>query len=162
MAGQHHGVMDDIRYLEDFEIGETWQSRPVTVSAEEIVAFGRNYDPQPMHTDASSAAHGPFGGLIASGWMIAALSVRVFVESGGYGATPVVGLGVDELRWQQPVKPGDVLTVFRVVEELRRSTSSPAFGIVRTRVTVRNQSQAAVMTLLTAGRVPSRAAGAAA
>jgi acyl dehydratase len=151
--------MDAIRYLEDFQVGETWQSRPVTVSADEIVAFGRSYDPQPMHVDAEGAARGPFGGLIASGWMIAALSVRVFVEAGGYGATPLVGLGIDELRWQQPVRPGDVLTVFRVVEELRRSTTSPGFGIVRTRVTVRNQAQAAVMTLLTAGRVPSRVVG---
>ncbi|MES2184886.1 MAG: MaoC family dehydratase [Pseudomonadota bacterium] len=148
--------MATARYFEDFQVGETWQSAPTPVPAEEIVAFGRHYDPQPMHTDAESAAHGPFGGLIASGWLIAAISMRAFMVAGGYGATPVVGLGIDELRWQQPVKADDVLTVTREVIELRRSASSPGFGIVKTRVTVRNQAGAVVMTLLTAGRVPGR------
>jgi len=150
--------MSRTRYLEDFQVGETWQSAPVTLSAEEIVAFGRAYDPQPMHTDADAAgAEGaPFGGLVASGWLIAALSVKVFMLAGGYGATPVVGLGIDALRWRHPVKPGDTLTVLREVAEVRRSASNPGFGVVGTRVTVRNQDGIAVMTLSTAGRVPVR------
>lgn len=144
------------RHFEDFRIGETWISGPVPLSAEEIIAFGRANDPQPMHTDPERAAAGPFGGLVASGWQIAALSMRVFVQSGGYGATPVVGLGIDELRWVKPVRAGDVLTVVREIAELRRSESNPRFGIIRTRVTVKNQAGAAVMTLVTNGRVPTR------
>ena len=120
--------------------------------------FGRHYDPQPMHTDMARAAQGPFGSLIASGWHIAAVSVRVFVEAGGYGKTPVVGLGIDELRWQRPVKAGDVLTFTREVVELRRSASNPGHGIVRNRITARNQNGESVMTLIASGRVTARPA----
>jgi acyl dehydratase len=90
--------MTATRYFEDFRVGEVWQSAPVTVSTEEIIAFGLANDPQPMHTDPEQAARGPFGMLVASGWQIASLSMRVFVQSGGYGNTPVVGMGIDELR----------------------------------------------------------------
>jgi acyl dehydratase len=150
--------MTTTRYFDDFRVGDIWQSNPTPITAEEIMDFGRKYDPQPMHTDAEGAGDNPFGGLIASGWFIAAISMRVFVQAGGYGKTPVVGLGIDELRWQQPVKAGDVLTVFREVVELRRSASNPGHGIIKTRVTVRNQLGATVMSLLTAGRVPARPA----
>jgi acyl dehydratase len=144
------------RLFEDFRVGESWESEPTPVPAEEIVAFGRGFDPQPMHTDAERAAQGPFGGLVASGWHIAALSMRVFVQAGGYGDTPMVGLGIDELRWRAPVRAGDTLTVRREVIELRRSESNPTHGIVRTRVTVRNQDGVVVMSLISAGRVPTR------
>ncbi|MBL0419916.1 MaoC family dehydratase [Ramlibacter sp. AW1] len=145
------------RFFEDFTIGETWVSPPTQVTAEEIVAFARDFDPQPMHTDAQQAARGPFKALVASGWHIAALAMRVFVQSGGYGSTPMVGLGIDELRWRAPVRAGDTLTVRREVFELRASQTSPSHGIVRTRVSVINQDGAVVMTLISAGRVPTRA-----
>lgn len=145
------------RLFEDFAVGEVWRSPPVTVSAEEIMAFGRANDPQPMHTDPELAAASPFGSLIASGWHIASLSMRVFIQAGGYGGTPVVGLGIDELRWLKPVRAGDTLTVTREIVDLKRSASSPGSGIVRTRVTVRNQTEEAVMTLLTAARIAARA-----
>jgi len=153
--------MTTTRYFEDFQLGDTWSSQPTPISADEIMAFGRNYDPQPMHTDAELAAAGPFGGLVASGWLIAAISVRVFVQAGGYGKTPLVGLGIDELRWQRTVKAGDTLTFIREVVELRRSASNPGHGIVRTRVTARNQASQDVMTLITAARVSARPATAA-
>lgn len=148
--------MTSTRYFEDFQLGDSWSSPPTPVSAEEIMAFGRDYDPQPMHTDPVRAAGSPFGTLVASGWHIAAISVRVFVQAGGYGKTPLVGLGIDELRWQRAVKAGDTLTFTREVVELRRSASNPSHGIVRTRVTARNQLGDSVMTLITAGRVPVR------
>ena len=144
------------RFFEDFQVGAMWQSAPTPITAEEIMAFGREFDPQPMHTDPHYAGRGPFQGLVASGWHIAALSMRVFVQAGGYGATPMVGLGIDELRWQAPVRPGDVLTVERKVCELRPSQSNPAHGIVRTQVTVRRQDGQVAMTLVSAGRVPTR------
>jgi acyl dehydratase len=144
------------RYFEDFKVGETWESPPVTVTAEEIMAFGRDYDPQPMHTNAALAEQGPFKGLIASGWQVAAISWREFHRAGGYGDTPVVGLGVDALRWHRPVRAGDSLTVRREVIELRPSASNPAHGIVRTQVSVLTQTGETAMTLLTAGRVATR------
>lgn len=146
------------RFFDDFQVGEVWESPPVTVTAEEIVAFGREFDPQPMHVDAEKAAAGPFKALIASGWHVASISWREFHRAGGYGATQVVGLGVDELRWQRPVRAGDVIVVRREVVELRTSASSPAHGIVRTQVSVRLQNGETAMTLMTAGRVPRRPA----
>lgn len=148
--------MKTTRYFEDFQMGESWTSYPTPISESEIMSFGRDYDPQPMHTDPELATNGPFGELIASGWLIAAVSVRVFVQAGGYGDTPIVGLGIDELRWQRVVKAGDTLTFTREVAELRRSASNPGQGIVRTRVTACNQKGDVVMTLFTAARVPAR------
>ena len=148
------------RYFEDFRLGEAWESQPTSVTADEIASFGSSFDPQPMHTDAVRAAAGPFGGLVASGWHIAAISMREFVKAGGYGATPMVGLGIDELRWRAPVRAGDTLVVRREVAELRRSSTDKMQGIVRTRVTVRNQDGTVVMSLVSAGRVPARASAA--
>lgn len=144
------------RYFEDFTVGQTWTSPPTVVTAEEIVDFGQRFDPQPMHTDAQRAADGPFGALVASGWHVAALSMKLFVQSGGYGRTPMVGLGIDELRWRAPVRAGDTLTVRREVAELQRSATRPTHGTVRTRVTVTNQHGEVVMGLVSLGRVPLR------
>ena len=105
--------MSETRYLEDFQIGERWVSGPVALSAEEIIVFGRANDPQPMHTDPAYGAAGPFGSVIASGWQVAILAMRVFIDAGGYGDTPMLGMGIDELRWLKPVRPGDQLTVER-------------------------------------------------
>lgn len=146
------------RFFEDFKLGELWESPPTPISADEIVTFAQSFDPQPMHTDAVRAAAGPFKTLVASGWHVAALAMREFVRAGGYGETPMVGLGIDELRWQAPVRAGDVLTVRREIIELRRSASNPMQGIVRTRVTVRRQDGTVAMSLVSAGRVPTRAA----
>ena len=147
------------RYLEDFEIGETWTSRPFEITQEEIVTYARQYDPQPIHTDPEAAAGGRFGGVIASGWQVAALSMRLFVESGGYGNTPMIGLGIDELRWRKPVRPGDVLTVTREVVGAARSIRRPQVGTIRTKVTMTNQDREVVLTMITLGQVPARPAG---
>lgn len=147
---------DKPRYLEDFEVGERWVSAPTLVTEGEIVAYGKANDPQKMHTDPEWAKTGPFGGLVASGWQIAALSMRVFVQSGGYGKTPVIGMGIDQLRWRKPVRANDTLTVEREVIEVLRSDSQPDRGTIRTQVSVRNQGGEVVMTLQTLGRVPAR------
>jgi len=147
------------RYLEDFIIGETWTSSPVEVTQDEIVAFARLYDPQPMHTDPEKAAASRFGGVIASGWQVASLSMRLFIEGGGHQGTPAVGLGVDELRWRRPVRPGDRLTVTREVVGIERSKSRPQFGTLRTKITVTNQDGEVVMSMISLGQVPARPAG---
>jgi acyl dehydratase len=84
--------------------------------------------------------------------------MRLFIEGGGYGDTPVVGLGIDQLRWRRPVRPGDVLTVTREVVSAERSQSRPEFGKIETKVTVSNQDGEAVMTLISLGQVPARGA----
>ncbi|MEO4045132.1 MaoC family dehydratase [Hoeflea sp. CAU 1731] len=148
--------MAQTRLFEDFEVGETWTSRTEAITEEDIIAFAKVNDPQPIHTDPAAAAKGRFGTVIASGWQIAALSLRLFIEDGGYGDTPMVGLGVDELRWRQVVKPGDVLQVTREVVETRRSKSRPDRGVIRTRVEVRNQNDEVVLSLISSGQVPTR------
>lgn len=147
------------RYFDDFEIGETWQSKAVTLSEADIIAYARVYDPQPMHTDPKAATEGPFGTVVASGWQIAALSMRLFVESGGYGETPVVGMGIDSLRWRRPVRPGDSLQVTREVVATERSEKRPDRGVIRTQVSVTNQEGETVMTLVSLGQVPARPVG---
>lgn len=146
------------RYFEDFTLGETWKSPPVEMTQEDIVTYASRYDPQPMHTDPEKAAAGRFGSVIASGWQIAALSMQLFIESGGYGETPVVGLGIDELRWRRPVRPGDTLQAIREVVELQRHKTKAEFGIIRTQVSMVNQDGELVMSLISLGQVPCRPA----
>src|SRR4029078_8547209 len=81
------------KYLEDFREGEVWQSGPIVIGEDELIAYARANDPQPIHVDPDAARNGPFGGIIASGWQIAALSMRLFVEAGGHGDERVAGLG---------------------------------------------------------------------
>lgn len=146
------------RYLEDFTLGETWTSREAVLSETDIIAYARENDPQPIHTDPEAAAQGRFGTVIASGWQLAALSMRLFIESGGYGDTPVVGLGIEDLRWRRPVRPNDRLQVVREVVGVEQSATRPGYGMIRTRVTMRNQDGEVVMTLTTLGQVPNRPA----
>ncbi|WP_333829996.1 MaoC family dehydratase [Pararhodobacter sp.] len=146
------------RYLEDFTLGETWTSREVVLSEEDIIRYARENDPQPIHTDPVAAAQGRFGTVIASGWQLAALSMRLFIEAGGYGDTPVIGLGIEDLRWRRPVRPGDRLQVSREVVGVEHSATRPGFGVIRTGVTMRNQKAEVVMTLATLGQVPARPA----
>ena len=151
--------MSEPRYLEDFTIGETWESEPVTLTADEMIAFAKVNDPQPMHIDPERAKTGPFGTIVASGYQIAALSMRMFIQAGGNGATPVVGMGVDELRWLKPVRPNDTLVVRRELVEIKRSEKRPDSGMLRTHVTARNQNGEIVMSLYALGRVPARTKG---
>lgn len=146
------------RYLEDFEVGETWESEPYEITEEEIITFARANDPQPMHTDPEAAANGRFGTVIASGWQVAALALKLFVLAGGYGETPILGLGADELRWKQVVRPGDRLRTRREVIEVRRSKSKPDRGILRTRVQVLNQNDEEVYSSVSTGQIMARSA----
>lgn len=143
------------RFFEDFVVGERWASSVTELTEADIIAFAEANDPQPMHTDPVAAANGRFGGLIASGWQVAALSMRLFIQAGGYGDTPVVGMGIDELRWKKPVRPGDRLSVTREVIDAQAASRS-GFGIIRTRVSVINQHGETVMTLVSIGQVPTR------
>jgi acyl dehydratase len=144
------------KYLEDFREGDIWQSGSIVIGEDEMITYARVNDPQPIHVDREAARNGPFGGIIASGWQIAALSMRLFVEAGGHGDAPIVGIGIDELRWKQVVRPGDTLRTVREIVELRRSASRPDRGVIRTRVTVLNQREETVMSYYALGQVRSR------
>jgi acyl dehydratase len=144
------------KYLEDFHEGEVWQSRSIVIGEDEMIAYAKANDPQPIHIDPDAARNGPFGGIIASGWQIAALSMRLFIEAGGHGDAPIVGIGIDELRWKQVARPGDTLRTTREIVEVRRSASKPDRGVIRTLVTVLNQHDETVMTYYALGQVRTR------
>jgi acyl dehydratase len=134
------------RYFEDYTVGMVDEFGDVFVTAEEIVEFARSYDPQTMHIDAEASARGPFGGLIASGWHTAAMIMRLFVEHYLSKVATLPSPGVDELRWVQPVRPGDRLRVRVTVTETLRSRTKPDRGMVRSLVEALNQNGEVVLT----------------
>ena len=146
--------MTGARFLEDLSVGETKTTGRVSVSATDIIEFAKGYDPQPMHMDPSGSDS--FGGLIASGWHTAALVMRLLADSRLLGSTPLLGLGVDDLRWPKPVRPGDTIQAETETLSIRRSQSQPCYGVVRMRVTARNQYGDVVYVMTTNLWVPSR------
>lgn len=134
-----------VRYFEDFAPGVTFDCGSVSVDEGAIVAFAKEYDPQPFHVDPS--IDGPFGGLIASGWHTTSLVMRQLVEHYLSAESSLGAAGIDELRWPYPVRPGDTLRVRATVLETRKSLSKPDRGIVRTMVEAVNQDGAAVLRL---------------
>ena len=137
----------DARYFEDYVSGSVVDCGTIAVERDEVLAFGRRFDPQPFHADEDAAARGPFGGLIASGWHTGALMMRLFVQRYISSVASLASPGADSLRWLAPVRPGDVLHVVIAVEEARRSRSKPDRGVVVSQVTVRNQHGDEVMTM---------------
>lgn len=131
--------MDEIHYLEDFRVGQTWRSATVDVGTEDILAFAARFDPQPFHLDPEAAKDTLFQGLAASGWHTAALTMRLLVGCGMNPAGGLVGAGVDELRWPLPVRPGDSLRVEVEILEIRPSRSKPDRGILRVAMRTLNQ-----------------------
>lgn len=120
----------------------------VGVTEEDIVAFARQYDPQPLHTDRAAAERGPYGGLIASGWHSTALMMRLVADNWLSAESSLGSPGIDELRWLRPVRPGDTLSIRITVVEARRSRSKPDRGLVRSRIEVVNQRAEVVITLI--------------
>ena len=134
-----------MRYFEDYLPGTTRDCGSVSVSEAEIVTFAKQFDPQPFHVDPAAAAHGPFGGLVASGWHTAALVMRQLVDHYLSAEASLGSPGLDELRWLDPVRPGDTLRVRATVLETRRSQSKPDRGIMRTVIEAVNQDGRTVM-----------------
>ena len=137
----NHGL----RYFEDYALGATYECGSVSIDEASIVKFAKEFDPQPFHVDPVAAAAGPFGGLIASGWHTAALTMRLLVDNYLSAEASLGGAGVDEIRWPLPVRPGDTLRVRATVVESRRSLSKPDRGIIKTLVETANQDGRTVM-----------------
>jgi acyl dehydratase len=138
----------DPLYLEDLTPGKTVIAGPVTVSEQEAIAFARQFDPQPFHTDPQAAKDSFFGGLAVSGWHTAALSMKMLAESAlARIANGLIGIEVRKLRWPRPTRPGDTLTLTVEVLETRPSNSRPGFGTAQLRWITRNQDGEPVMEL---------------
>lgn len=134
-----------LRYFEDYVLGTTYDCGSFSVDAASIIFFAKGFDPQPFHVDPAAAADGPFGGLIASGWHTAALTMRLLVENYLSTEASLGGAGADELRWPYPVRPGDTLRVRATVVESRRSLSKPDRGIIKTLAETTNSDGRTVM-----------------
>jgi acyl dehydratase len=134
-------------YFEDFPPGDVRESPARTVTREDILAFAREFDPQPFHADEAAAAKTIYGGLIASGWHTIAIYMRLMWESYLKDTASLGSPGVDEVRWLKPVRPGDTLRARFTVLEAVPSRSKPDRGIIRSLSHVFNQHGEVVMTL---------------
>ncbi len=135
------------RCFEDFAPGQVFELGTHTMTAEEIVAFARQFDPQPFHVDPDAAARSPFGGLIASGWHTAAVFMRLYVDAVLVDSASMGSPGVEQLRWLHPVRPGDRLSGRFVVADVRPSGHRPDRGTVMFRGEVVNQDGDTVLTM---------------
>src|SRR3954462_8646954 len=148
-----------MRYLEDFATGQKYGSGRLRVESERIKSFAAEFDPQPFHQDDDAARRSIFGGLAASGWRPAGMTMRLLGESEFKPAGGIVGAGFDEFRWPLPVRPGDELTVEVEVLDVRPSKSRPDLGIIKLRTTTLTQNGQAVQVSVGNLMVPRRTSG---
>jgi acyl dehydratase len=142
--------------FEDFEPGQVYELGSKVVSEDEIVAFARQFDPQPFHLDTEAAKDSVFGGLIASGWHTGAMWMRLYVDSLLGGASGQGSSGIEELRWLAPVRPGDTLSGRLIVLEATSSERHPGRGTIRIRGEMVNQDGVTVMSMISRGRFVRR------
>jgi acyl dehydratase len=145
-----------IEWFDDLTLGMRFKTGEALVTREDIVRFAGEFDPQPFHLDAAAAEHTVLKGLAASGWHTAAIAMRLILGIRPFGPHPVFGLGVDDLRWLAPVRPGDTLRLEGEVIELTPSKTRPQ-GVVRIKWTAFNQRGEAVYTFTPIGIVPRKA-----
>ncbi len=134
-------------YFEDFAVGSKRDLGSHLVTEEEILAFARQYDPQPFHVDKEAAQKSIYKNLISSGWMTCSIMMRLLVDNMTSKAASMGSPGVDEIRWLKPVYAGDTLSVSLVVLDARASSSKPDRGVVHTQWDATNQRGELVCTV---------------
>jgi len=128
-----------VRYFEDFKPGDVIELVARTITKERILAFAREFDPQPFHTDEEAAKRSIYGGLLASGWHTGSLLMRILYDGLLHDAASLGSPGIAELRWLEPVRPGDTLAGRMTILEAIPSRSKPDRGIIRSLIEMRNQ-----------------------
>jgi acyl dehydratase len=146
------------QYLEDFAAGQVYRSNRLQVDRGQILAFASQFDPQPYHLDEELARKSVFKGLVASGWHTAGVTMRLLVESDFQPADGILGVGLEELSWPRPVRPGDELRVESEVLEVRPSKVRTDRGVIRVRTTTFNQNDQPVQIFTGNLLVPRRPA----
>jgi acyl dehydratase len=134
-------------YAEDFPVGVRRELGSTTLDEAAAIRFATEFDPQDFHIDRAAAERGYYGGIIASGWHTCSLTMRVMVDNYLSRAAALGSPGIDELRWLKPVRPGDTLTVFSTVQDIRNSKSKPDRALITTLTEVQNQTGEVVMTM---------------
>lgn len=150
---------DGTLYFEDFEPGMVLDLGERTLTKDEIVAFAREYDPQPFHVDEGAARESPFGGLIASGWHTGSVFMRLYADAILSRAASMGSPGVEELRWLKPVRPGDTLNARVTILDTTPSENNPKRGTVHLSSEVENQRGETVMTMKARGLFARRQEG---
>jgi acyl dehydratase len=140
-------VPPDRRFFEDYLPGRVYEFGAITISEPEIIEFAGRYDPQYFHVDPVKAAASEFGGIIASGWQTIGLVMRLYVEHYLSHVASLASPGVDEVRWPNPVRPGDTIRIRVTILEARPSRSKPDRGIVRARLEAINQRDEPVLSM---------------
>ena len=135
------------RWFEDYVPGTVHDLGSVVVDEQEVVAFARQFDPQPFHLDQERAEKSAFGGLVASGWHTACMVMRLMVDHYLSEVSSEGSPGIDELRWLRPVRPGDQLLVKITILDARRSRSRPERGVVRSQIETLNRDGEVIMHL---------------
>lgn len=149
--------MSEALYFEDFDVGQQFREGSFLTTKEHAAAFAREYDPQYFHIDGEAAKQGIWGGLVLSGWHTAAISMRMKIATPlGRVAGGLIGLGIESIRWPQPVYPGDALSITITILDKRVSQSKPTYGVVRYRLETFNQRHELVMDMVTAVWMPRR------
>lgn len=143
-------------YFDDLKPGDKFQSETLEVPGKAIVEFAEKFDPQKFHLNPKAAERSMFKGLVASGWHTAAITMRLFVRKLNF-AEGAIGLGVDELRWPNAVRPSDVLQVETEILEARSCRSKPNYGIIQLRNVTTNQRGEIVQSMTAHAMVPRRA-----
>jgi len=134
-------------WWEDFRVGDSTEMGRHTFTEDEILSFGRQFDPQPFHADRAAAGETVFGGLIASGWHTCSIGMRLMVQSYLARTVSLGSPGIDDIRWLKPVRPGDTLIYRRTVIESRASTTRKGVGLVKHRWEAVNQHGELVLTM---------------
>jgi acyl dehydratase len=141
-------VPPDQRFFEDYEAGRSYEFGTITVSEGEIIEFARRFDPQDFHIDPQKAAASRFGGIIASGFHTVSLAMRLFVDHYISHVASLASPGVDEIRWPNPLRPGDTLRIRVTILDARPSRSKADRGIVRSYVEAMNQRDELVLSMI--------------
>ena len=134
-------------YFEDFQPGQEIELGQRTVTEEEIIAFARQFDPQPFHIDREAAAGSIYGEVIASGWHTCAMMMRMVVDGIPCAGSAMGSPGLDGVRWLQPVRAGDTLSVRYVTKQVKASNSKPDRGVVWSTWIATNQRGETVCTI---------------
>ena len=146
-----------VYYLDDLAPGQRFVSGTLTVDEAQITAFAREFDPQPFHLDADAARQHVFGGIAASGWHTAALTMKLLVQGGAPLAGGILGVG-GEITWSRPLRPGDTIHCVTEVVSVTASRSRPDRGIATMRTETRNQHDEVVQIFVGKLIVPKRPA----
>ncbi len=135
-------------WFEDYVSTAVHDCGQIHIGEEQIIAFAREFDPQPFHTSRELAEKSIFGGLIASGWHTASITMRLVVDRFLSESSSLGSPGIEELRWLKPVRPNEVLRVWVTILETRKSKSKPDRGLVRSKIETFDSKEELVMNLI--------------